>query len=60
LITIDELSAYLGVPVKTIYDWRNKHKGPAGYHFGRHPMFAVCDVRAWIEQQRDPAPAAEP
>ena len=29
LISIDELSEYLGVPVKTIYDWQLTGHGPA-------------------------------
>jgi hypothetical protein len=39
-----------------VYDWRVNKKGPAAYRFGKHIMFAVSDVSAWIEQQRDPEP----
>ena len=27
--------------------------GPRAYRFGKHLKFAVSDVRAWIEQQRE-------
>lgn len=35
LISIDELSDYLGVP-KTIYDWRLTGHGPCAIRVGRH------------------------
>ena len=57
LLDIGELSAYLGVPVSTIYDWRSRRVGPRAYRFGKHLKFAVTDVTEWIEVQRDPAPA---
>jgi excisionase family DNA binding protein len=53
LISVDELAAYLGLPKQTIYDWRVSGKGPKGYRIGKHLRFAVSDVRAWVEQQRD-------
>lgn len=59
LLDIRELSAYLGVPVSTIYDWRSRGVGPRAYRFGKHLKFAVTDVTEWIEAQRDPAPAAQ-
>lgn len=54
LLDISELANYLGVPVSTIYDWRTNSKGPAAHRLGRHLKFAVSDVRAWVEEQRDP------
>ncbi len=57
LLDIRELSAYLGVPVSTIYDWRSRGVGPRAYRFGKHLKFAVTDVTEWIEAQREPAPA---
>ncbi|TAM68564.1 MAG: DNA-binding protein [Microbacteriaceae bacterium] len=59
MIDVHTLAAYLGVPVSTIYDWRTRHKGPAGHRFGKHVMFAVPDVKAWVAQQRDPASSAD-
>ncbi|MEA5457388.1 helix-turn-helix domain-containing protein [Sinomonas sp. JGH33] len=60
LLGIRELSAYLGVPVSTVYDWRARGLGPAAYRFGKHLKFAAADVTAWIEAQRDPAPRQPP
>lgn len=56
LLDVRELSAYLGVPVSTIYDWRTRGLGPRAYRFGKHLKFAVADVAEWFELQRDPAP----
>ena len=53
LIDIGKLAAYLGVPVSTIYDWRTRGLGPPAYRFGKHLKFAVGDVRAWVERQRE-------
>ena len=56
LLDAGELAAYLGVPLSTVYDWRTRGLGPRAYRFGKHLKFAVSDVRAWIEQQREPGP----
>lgn len=53
LLSVDELSEYLGVPVRTIYDWRQTGHGPTGIRIGRHLKFAVSDVLAWIDSQRE-------
>ncbi len=60
LLTVEELAGYLGVPVATIYDWRVDGKGPRAIRVGRHVKFAVSDVRAWIDAQREPAPSDSP
>nr|WP_300146155.1 helix-turn-helix domain-containing protein [Propionicimonas sp.] len=54
LMDVAELAAYLGVPVSTVYDWRTRRKGPPAYRFGKHLKFAVADVQAWVEAQREP------
>ena len=36
LMTITDLSEMLGVPVDTLYGWRHRGEGPAGYRIGRH------------------------
>ena len=53
LVTITELAEYLGVPVKTIYEWRQTGRGPVGIRIGRHLKFRLGDVQAWVEGQRD-------
>lgn len=61
LISVDELSEYLGIPVRTIYDWRLTGHGPRGLRVGRHLKFAVSDVAIWVDAQRQAsAPGASP
>ncbi|MFD1507091.1 helix-turn-helix domain-containing protein [Georgenia yuyongxinii] len=47
------VAEYLGVPVRTIYDWRQSGHGARGIRVGRHLKFAVSDVAAWIDAQRE-------
>jgi excisionase family DNA binding protein len=53
LVTITELAEYLGVPVKTIYEWRQAGRGPVCVRIGRHLKFRLSDVQAWVDSQRD-------
>ncbi|EFC78887.1 AlpA family transcriptional regulator [Parafrankia sp. EUN1f] len=39
LWTVDDLAAFLGVPVTTVYKWRNEGEGPPGYRIGRYLRF---------------------
>lgn len=53
LLDPDALSEYLGVPVKTIYNWRSAKKGPRAVKVGRHIRFRHADVEAWLESNAD-------
>jgi len=55
LKTIEQVSAWTGIPVRTLYDYRLKSKGPRSFKLGRRVMYAVEDVEAWIEQARETA-----
>ncbi len=57
-IGVEALAAELGVPVRTIYSWRTKGKGPRAATFGKHLRFRREDVDAWCEAQLDGTPAA--
>lgn len=51
LLTIRELSDYLGVPVKALYYWRAQRVGPRAVTVGRalrHPESAIV---AWLAAQ---------
>lgn len=39
----------LGVPVKTLYQWRYKGVGPAGMRVGRHLRYRAADLELWID-----------
>ena len=54
LLTIEEVGAYIQVPVKTLYDWRHRGIGPAGMRVGRYVRYRLSDVDAWLETCRDP------
>jgi excisionase family DNA binding protein len=54
LMTLAELSELLGVPISTLYAWRCRGEGPAGYRIGRHVRYRRSVVEAWIEGQADP------
>ncbi len=56
LLSVEDLSDYLGVPVATICDWRVDGNRPCGIRVGRHVKFAVSDVSEWLATQRENRP----
>ncbi|WBB65761.1 helix-turn-helix domain-containing protein [Micromonospora sp. WMMD812] len=51
LWTVEDVSAFLGVPVATLYQWRYRRTGPRASRVGRHLRYDPTDVRAWLNQQ---------
>ena len=51
LVNVDELAAYLDVPVKTLYAWRYRREGPPAFRVGRHLRYRWSDVLRWIDRQ---------
>lgn len=49
LLTVDELAAYLDVPVWTIYAWNTRGTGPKRSKIGRHVRYRLRDVDLWLE-----------
>ncbi len=49
LWTVDDLAAFLGVPVQTLYQWRYLQSGPPAYRVGRHLRYDPSAVRSWLE-----------
>jgi excisionase family DNA binding protein len=62
LLSIDELSEYLRVPVTTLYDWRANQKGPLAIRVGRALRYPESAVREWLdaEIQRELATSRRP
>jgi excisionase family DNA binding protein len=56
LAKLDEVAAYLQVPVRTLYAWRYRGEGPRGHRVGRHVRFRWEDVEAWIDASADDRP----
>ncbi len=53
LLTPQQLSTYLGVPVATLYAWRQRGRGPASFRVGKYLRYRRSDVVRWISQQVD-------
>ena len=51
LLSIEDLSTYLQVPVNTLYQWRKTGKGPAGFRVGKYVRYRPDDVETWIDGQ---------
>jgi excisionase family DNA binding protein len=51
LITVPELAALRGVPVKTIYRWRHRGEGPQ-IRVGRYLRFDPADVNRWLDAKK--------
>jgi predicted DNA-binding transcriptional regulator AlpA len=49
----EDLSAYLSVPVATIYKWRTTGEAPRAHKIGRYLRWAPADVFDWLEGKRD-------
>jgi excisionase family DNA binding protein len=52
-LTIEDLARELGIPVRTVSDWRYRGKGPRGHRIGRHIRFRRRDVEKWLETLAD-------
>ena len=50
LWTPEELSAFLQVPVATLYRWRYLGTGPVAYRAGKHLRYDPAEVRAWLRR----------
>jgi excisionase family DNA binding protein len=51
LLSVDEVAEVLGVPVRTLYQWRHKGVGPVGLRVGRHLRYRAADVSEWIDRR---------
>lgn len=58
LLTLEEVAGYLQVPVKTLYDWRHRGRGPTGLRVGRYVRYRQADVDAWLDTCVDPTHCA--
>ncbi|PWW65456.1 helix-turn-helix domain-containing protein [Actinokineospora spheciospongiae] len=47
LWTVDDVSSYLGVPVKTLYQWKWRGEGPPVRKIGRHLRYDPVAVQSW-------------
>jgi predicted DNA-binding transcriptional regulator AlpA len=52
LWTIKDVSAFLGIPVQTLYTWRHQGTGPKAYRCGRHLRYDPAEIRRWLTEER--------
>jgi predicted DNA-binding transcriptional regulator AlpA len=45
------LSRYLGIPVATLYQWRQRSEGPPAVRLGKHLRYRPEAVREWLKSQ---------
>jgi excisionase family DNA binding protein len=51
--SISDLSAWLGIPTKTIYKWTSdRHSGIPFYRLGKHLRFRFSEVESWLRKYR--------
>ena len=48
LWSVQDVSAYFGVPVGTLYAWRSEKRGPLGRRVGKYLRYRPEDVRTWV------------
>jgi excisionase family DNA binding protein len=51
LWSVDDVAAFLRVPVETLYQWRKRKYGPPAARVGRHLRYDPADVRAWFRKR---------
>ena len=49
LLTPEEVSTFLGVPVGTLANWRYLGRGPTFVRIGRHVRYRSEDLGSWID-----------
>jgi len=52
---VQDVADYLGVPVRTLYDWRCRDYGPRARKVGRYLRYEPAEVRSWFESLDDQA-----
>jgi hypothetical protein len=48
LWSIQDVSAFLGVPIATLHQWRYLGTGPAAFRVGKHLRYDPDVIRRWL------------
>ncbi len=51
LLTPQEVADHLGVPLRTIYNWRTAQVGPRAIRVGKHLRYRPAEVERWLDSQ---------
>lgn len=49
LWTVEDVAEFLGVPVRTLYDWRGRGYGPTAKKVGRYLRYDPAEVERWFD-----------
>ena len=55
LWTVQDVAAYLRVPVQTLYSWRSSGTGPPARRVGKYLRYQPDDVVDWLKALDDGA-----
>ncbi len=50
---VQDVAGYLGVPIKTLYQWRQHNYGPKSRRVGRYVRYDPDDVINWFHELDD-------
>src|SRR5688572_25925451 len=57
LLTIDEVSDWLGVPKGTLYQWRSRSRGPRAIKLGNGIRYRRSEIENYLDLHTDARPA---
>ena len=57
LLTIEEVSVWLGIPRGTLYQWRTRKQGPRAIKVGGALRYRRAEVESYLDQHTDPRTA---
>jgi predicted DNA-binding transcriptional regulator AlpA len=50
---VQDVAEFLGIPARTLYQWRHQGYGPRGRRVGRYLRYDPRDVREWFASLND-------
>ncbi len=50
LLAPTEVSELLGIPTRTLTDWRYRGEGPRYLRIGRHVRYRPAEIESWLER----------
>ena len=60
LWTIEQLTSYLQISVKSVYIWRTKREGPMAVRVGCHLRWKRREVERWLAERTEIVPGTRP
>ncbi|MFJ4166850.1 helix-turn-helix domain-containing protein [Microbacterium sp. NPDC089698] len=48
LLTVEELSTWMQIPVSTLYQWNFKEVGPTPLKLGKHLRYPKAELERWL------------